>query len=199
MSTQKETVVPTTDGAAAPDSLGRRKAVKTLIAGAGALAAYHVLPAKWSKPFIGSIFVPAHAATSGPAALTLNDPCTIVLLRGDRSSDTNDVRVEGFVTPATPGLAVSIETHAYMGPGNTLPAPGFTNNTTTDAAGTFSVTVTVLGGPGKYSIGAVTTVTGASGSASCFVTVPETTTTAPPTTTGTSTTSSTPPPSTTVV
>lgn len=43
----------------------RRKAVKTIVAGTGALAAYHTLPVNWSTPIIEQIFLPAHAQTSG--------------------------------------------------------------------------------------------------------------------------------------
>lgn len=43
----------------------RRKVVKGLAAGAGALAAYHTLPFNWSTPIIEQIFLPAHAQTSG--------------------------------------------------------------------------------------------------------------------------------------
>ena len=48
------------------DSKGRRKAVKTIVGGVTALAAYNVLPAKWGVPVVEQIFLPAHAATSGP-------------------------------------------------------------------------------------------------------------------------------------
>lgn len=43
----------------------RRKAVKTIVGGVTAIAAYNLLPAKWGTPIIESIFLPAHAATSG--------------------------------------------------------------------------------------------------------------------------------------
>lgn len=43
----------------------RRKVVKGLAAGAGALAAYHALPVNWSTPIIEQVFLPAHAQTSG--------------------------------------------------------------------------------------------------------------------------------------
>jgi len=47
------------------ESTSRRKAVKTLVGGVTALAAYNLLPAKWGTPSIESVFLPAHAATSG--------------------------------------------------------------------------------------------------------------------------------------
>jgi hypothetical protein len=48
-----------------PQNSSRRRAVKTIAGGITALAAYQYLPAKWEKPIIESIFIPAHAQTSG--------------------------------------------------------------------------------------------------------------------------------------
>jgi hypothetical protein len=47
------------------ENAGRRKAVKTIVGGVTAVAAYNLLPAKWGTPIIESVFLPAHAATSG--------------------------------------------------------------------------------------------------------------------------------------
>lgn len=47
------------------ESSSRRKAVKTIVGGVTALAAYNLLPARWGKPYVESVFLPAHAATSG--------------------------------------------------------------------------------------------------------------------------------------
>lgn len=50
----------------------RRTAVKTIVGGVTALAAYNVLPTKWGVPVVEQIFLPAHAATSGvTGSLTL--------------------------------------------------------------------------------------------------------------------------------
>ncbi len=58
-----------------PDSkITRRKAVKTIAGGITALAAYHTLPAKWEKPILESIFIPAHAQTSGNNGIAPVDP-----------------------------------------------------------------------------------------------------------------------------
>lgn len=57
-----------TEQAVAPahlENVGRRKVVKTMVGGAATLAAYNLLPARWGAPYIESIFLPAHAATSG--------------------------------------------------------------------------------------------------------------------------------------
>ena len=53
-----------TDKSDLDKKITRRKAVKTIAGGITALAAYHTLPARWEKPIIESIFVPAHAQTS---------------------------------------------------------------------------------------------------------------------------------------
>lgn len=47
------------------ESKSRRKAVKTIVGGVTALAAYNMMPVKWGTPVIEQIFLPAHAATSG--------------------------------------------------------------------------------------------------------------------------------------
>ena len=49
------------------ESTSRRKAVKTIVGGVTALAAYNMMPVKWGTPVIEQIFLPAHAATSGEA------------------------------------------------------------------------------------------------------------------------------------
>jgi len=47
------------------ENSGRRKVIKALVGGATTIAAYNLLPAKWGTPIIESVFLPAHAATSG--------------------------------------------------------------------------------------------------------------------------------------
>ena len=48
------------------ESAGRRRAVKKIVGGVTALAAYNMLPAKWGTPVIEQVFLPAHAQTSAP-------------------------------------------------------------------------------------------------------------------------------------
>ncbi len=43
----------------------RRKALKNIAVGVGALAGISMLPERWSRPIIGQITIPAHAQTSG--------------------------------------------------------------------------------------------------------------------------------------
>lgn len=49
------------------ENAGRRKAVKTIVGGIAAVAAFNVLPSKWGTPIIEQVFLPVHAATSGIA------------------------------------------------------------------------------------------------------------------------------------
>jgi hypothetical protein len=44
---------------------GRRRAMRKIAVGVGALAGLSVLPEQWTRPLIGRIVIPAHAATSG--------------------------------------------------------------------------------------------------------------------------------------
>lgn len=48
----------------------RRQVIKKMVAGAGAIAGFSVLPQKWTRPIVGKTVLPAHAATSGPDALS---------------------------------------------------------------------------------------------------------------------------------
>lgn len=141
---------------------GRRKMVKTIVGGVTAVAAYNLLPAQWDRPYVESVFLPAHAATSGAS---LNDPCTVTIVSGNQSSANVEVRVTGFVTPATGDLPATIVV-TPIGAGSAVSA-----NTTTAADGTFTADVTVAG-PGITSVNVVTTVTGADGSATCGDSIP---------------------------
>lgn len=56
------------------ENAGRRKAVKTIVSGVAAIAAYNILPSKWGTPIIEQVFLPAHAATSGDVPDPVPDP-----------------------------------------------------------------------------------------------------------------------------
>lgn len=55
-----------------PESQERRQAMKKIAVGVGVLAGYSVLPEKWTRPIVGQIVLPAHAATSGDAPVESN-------------------------------------------------------------------------------------------------------------------------------
>ncbi len=47
------------------ENVERRKVVKSIVGGVTAVTAYSLLPAHWNSPLVESVFLPAHAATSG--------------------------------------------------------------------------------------------------------------------------------------
>ena len=145
-------------------SVSRRKAVKQIVGGVSALAAYNMLPVKWEKPIIEQIFLPAHAAVSG---ITLSDPCTAELVSGNQESSIDVIRVSGFVTPPVGGLEVTIEGTPNGGSGGPV-----TVTTSTASDGTYSAELTMVGGPGIVGVGATTTVAGVNGAVHCSVGIP---------------------------
>ncbi len=161
----KESVKP----ANGQTSTSRRKAVKKIVGGVAALAAYEMLPVNWEKPIIEQVFLPAHAQTSACPDCGFEDPCTITVLSGDETTAEVIVRVDGFVTQPIAGLAVTIRVTPFAASGQSL-SDTATYQTVTDAQGMFTGTYTVAGGPGIDAVSAITTVALASGSAGCDVT-----------------------------
>ncbi len=147
-----------------PQNSSRRRAVKTIAGGVGALAAYHVVPVNWTKPIVEQVFLPAHAAVSG---VTLSDPCTAELVSGNQETSIDLIRVAGFVTPPVGGLEVTIVATPNGGSGGPV-----TVTTSTGSDGTYSAEITMVGGPGISGVGATTTVAGVSGVAHCPVGIP---------------------------
>ena len=145
-------------------SVSRRKAVKQIVGGVSALAAYNMLPVKWEKPIIEQIFLPAHAAVSG---ITLSDPCTAELVSGNQESSIDVIRVAGFVTPPVGGLEVTIVATPNGGSGGPV-----TVKTSTGSDGTYSAEISMVGGPGIVGVGATTTIAGVNGVAHCPVGIP---------------------------
>jgi hypothetical protein len=149
----------------APSSSGRRKAVKTIVGGVTAIAAYNVLPVKWGTPIIEQVFLPAHAATSGSS---LHDPCEVTWVSGYQDSNTVVIEVNGYVTPPTGDLPTTI-----VATGNPDATATSTVTTTTAADGTFSAQITLQTATGLGSVAVTTTVDGADGTANCSVDVPQ--------------------------
>ena len=119
---------------------GRRSAMRKIAVSVGVLATYSVLPESWTRPIIGQIVVPVHAATSGSS---LHDPCSVDQRSGDRKSDTIMIKVTGFVTPPVGDLPVMIVATATGGANQRVEG-----QTRTYADGTFEAYLTVGGGPG---------------------------------------------------
>jgi len=145
-------------------SVSRRKAVKQIVGGVSAIAAYNMLPVRWEKPIIEQIFLPAHAAVSG---ITLSDPCTAELVSGNQESSIDVIRVAGFVTPPVGGLEVTIVATPNGGSGGPV-----TVKTSTGSDGTYSAEISMVGGPGIVGVGATTTIAGVNGVAHCPVGIP---------------------------
>jgi len=155
------------------ENAGRRKAVKTIVGGVTAVAAYNMLPAKWGTPIIESVFLPAHAVTSGVAGTvaSISDPCSVSITKGDQSTTVHFL-IEGFVTPPVSGLPVNLTITTIGGPaaGVATYASSLTG-LVTDADGKFSQEFGMWDA-GTQRLEVTTTVEGAAGSASCAADVP---------------------------
>jgi hypothetical protein len=73
----------------------RRKLLKSIAAGSGAIVAGKSLPESWSKPVVDSVLLPAHAQTS-PAVQTYFGPA-IVIEGQELMGGANDVDVENTI------------------------------------------------------------------------------------------------------
>ncbi|MBM9521082.1 hypothetical protein JWG39_14770 [Desulforhopalus vacuolatus] len=146
------------------ENAGRRKAVKTIVGGVTAIAAYNLLPAKWGTPYIESVFLPAHAATSGIAL----GECFVYIAdfiggwTGNVYNASITVNVSGSVSPATQNLPATIVATPVGDEGSAETA-----HTTTAADGTFSADITITVDQPITRVNVTTTVEGADGSASC--------------------------------
>jgi hypothetical protein len=138
---------------------GRRSAMRKIAISVGVLAGVSVLPEHWTRPIIGQIVVPAHAGTSG---VSLFDPCSVAITSGDFFSGNVTVQVNGYVTPPTANLVVTITAEAVGGAG--LSTGG---TVTTNGSGNFTATLSVGGGGGITAVNVTTSVAGASGVANC--------------------------------
>lgn len=104
---EKNEILETGDqrsSSAALENEGRRNAVKKIVGGTAAIAAYYILPSKWGTPVIEQVFLPAHAATSGSTITNLQ----LQIVNGDTTTDSVDVRITGSVVPATSGTTVNL-------------------------------------------------------------------------------------------
>lgn len=137
----------------------RRKLLKSLAAGSGAVVAGKGIPESWSKPVINSVMLPAHAATTDDTGSlpTGTVVCSsLVVTSGSRCSPGQiSFYVSGAVSASDGSslegvsLTVSYINGERSGPGaTTTPAP------TTTPGPEVTVTFTVLVGAGNtYSSG----------------------------------------------
>jgi hypothetical protein len=97
-----------------PDSPFRRKTIKTLAAGVGALAGTTVLPDRWVTPIIQGIVLPAHAQTSATIQLAFcNAQVDLQLLSGDSGSSSITIKATGCITPAQTNVPVNLRLDGY--------------------------------------------------------------------------------------
>lgn len=112
---------PEVDTTIPAKNISRRKAVKTIVGGVSALAAYHTLPVNWSKPIIEQVFLPAHAQTSGSMPDVPVDPgisysvsCSGTPACGSTVAVDEIVNVTATVTP-NPGAGQLITIGEFCG------------------------------------------------------------------------------------
>ncbi|XCN73191.1 MAG: hypothetical protein Q3M24_00050 [Candidatus Electrothrix aestuarii] len=108
----------------APASPLRRKTIKTLAYGVGALAGSTVLPDKWVKPVIEGIVLPAHAQTSASLQIvSLN----FSVVSGNTGTASVTIQANGSISPAQSGVVLSLSLSGYSG--------GVTDNATSKDQG----------------------------------------------------------------
>ena len=119
----------------------RRKVLKTIAAGGGAVALGKSLPEQWSKPVVDSVLVPAHAqATPGPQR-------SVVLVELQQASSLLDffVGTANAAAPCVPPTAFCVDrdgnTVTYNIDGFTQTAPA---NDSTVTVGPFQLVGVVI-------------------------------------------------------
>jgi len=86
----------------------RRKVLKSITAGSGAVVAGKSLPESWSRPIVDSVMLPLHAATSGcNFTMTLTLSNTTGDLPSGGAYPPQSVEIRGSITP-NPGAGISI-------------------------------------------------------------------------------------------
>lgn len=65
----------------------RRKLLKSVAAGSGAIVAGKSLPESWSRPVVDSVMLPAHAQTSPPSSLSCSPSSVSTTAVSDDSQD----------------------------------------------------------------------------------------------------------------
>ena len=85
-------------------SESRRKLLKSIAAGRGAIVAGKSLPENWTKPVVDSVLLPAHAQTSGcTITMVVLDAAGALVPSGSLIDDGNLYTFTGTVTPAEVG------------------------------------------------------------------------------------------------
>ena len=110
----------------------RRKLLKTIVSGGGAIVAGKSLPENWTKPVVDSVMLPAHAETSPaePTPPTPPTPCTPCLVAETYCTGRSNGAGGGSIN-------ISVATNGTV----TVVHPQFTDTDTVDpcTGGTFQV------------------------------------------------------------
>jgi len=95
----------------------RRKLLKSIAAGSGAVVAGKSLPESWTKPIVDSVMLPAHAQTSAcTITMEVVDETSTPVPSGTEISETRDeYTFSGTVTPANAGGQVMLSWSAPDG------------------------------------------------------------------------------------
>ncbi|XCN73193.1 MAG: hypothetical protein Q3M24_00060 [Candidatus Electrothrix aestuarii] len=96
-----------------PKSPLRRKTIKTLAVGVGALAGSTVLPDKWVTPIIQGIALPAHAQTSAPGVTFCSGRHELTLVEGHSGTDEMTIEANGCITPAQANVELEMTLEGY--------------------------------------------------------------------------------------
>ncbi|MFT5697441.1 MAG: hypothetical protein ACI8ZB_000289 [Desulforhopalus sp.] len=132
----------------------RRKAMKTLVGGVTTIAAYNLLPSKWGTPYVESVFLPAHAATSGSltdltgawsfsdnesnsGTITFNTSGTWTSSISDGTTPNGTYTVSGSTVNIYNTKSTPAESYDWLGA--TISADG---NTITSVDGSYIATIT---------------------------------------------------------
>ncbi|MCI5130971.1 MAG: hypothetical protein D3904_05470 [Candidatus Electrothrix sp. EH2] len=94
-----------------PSSPLRRKTLKTLAAGVGALAGSTVMPDRWITPVIQGIALPAHAQTSVPGIFSR--PPELTLVDGHSGTDTMTVEATGYLASVYKNTELELTLEGY--------------------------------------------------------------------------------------
>ena len=125
---------------------GRRKLLKVLAAGGGAVAASSLLPSQWIKPVIEVGYLPVHAQASPTVEPTVEPTIEPIVYSISCSADsTNNENFIDNITAtvsATGGTSVNNIEVQYLAEtipagGSTTPVTGFTNSSGTVNLGNF--------------------------------------------------------------
>jgi len=147
----------------------RRKLLKSIAAGSGAIVAGKSLPDAWCRPVVDSVLLPAHALTS--ACSTINIRIELTVTNATSGGSGYSIFRVGTLSPiesdggafSTPNTELDFTISHTFGPGQYLVAPGFGGE---PGSGSIMGRITVSCCSGDSLIVADETISGSNGSVS---------------------------------